>query len=91
MLGEFRKVASKSVMDSDGFYTDYTWYKLIDAYGDEGLNVFVYGDNDVYLPEDGDWDFAIYDDEEASAWFENYVGFEEDLDDLFERLSSIRI
>ena len=69
-------VASKSVLDSDGFYTDYTWYKTVD-----GLNVFVFGDNDLYKPADGYIDHEEEDDAAAQEWFDSYNGFEEDIVD----------
>ncbi len=68
-------VSSKSVMDSDGFYTDYTWYRR----SSDGLNVFVFGDNEVYGPEDGYFDFETDNDWEAEQWFSSYNGFEEDI------------
>lgn len=68
-------VASKSVLDSDGFYTDYTWYK-----NQDGLNVFVFGDSDIYKPEDGYIDHEEEDDTAAQEWFDDYNGFEEDVD-----------
>ena len=77
--GRFKKIASKSVLDSDGFYTDYTWY--FDK--EEGKHVFVFGDNEIYFPEDGDYDWEVEGDderakEEAQEWFDSYDGFEED-------------
>ena len=63
----------KSVMDSDGFYTDYTWYKR----ASDGMNVFVFGDNDIYRPEDEDFDWETKSDEEAEEWFDSYNGFDE--------------
>ena len=77
--GRFKYIASKSVLDSDGFYTDYTWY--FDK--EEGKHVFVFGDNDIYFPEDGDYDWEVEGDderakEEAQEWFDSYDGFEED-------------
>lgn len=69
-------ISSKSVLDSDGFYTDYTWYK-----NQDGLNVFVFGDNDLYKPADGYIDHEEEDDTAAQEWFDNYNGFEEDIVD----------
>ena len=73
--GRFKYIASKSVLDSDGFYTDYTWY--FDK--EEGKHVFVFGDTDMYYPEDGDYDWEVEgDDEQAQAeaqeWFDSYDG-----------------
>ena len=80
---EWEEVASKNVFDSDGFLTDYVWY----TNGDK--HVFVFGDSDIYKPEDGDfdWEIDIVRGKEAEAykeaqdWFNSYKGFEdEDLD-----------
>lgn len=73
-FSSYERVASKSVLDSDGFYTDYTWYK-----SDDGLNVFVFGDSEIYTPEQGNFDFETESDAEAQEWFDSYNGFEEDL------------
>lgn len=75
-------VDRKSVTDSDGFVTDYSWYKSTD-----GMNVFVFGDSDFYGPADGDFDFETEDDREAQEWFDDYTG-EEDIseDEMFESL-----
>ena len=66
-------VSSKSVPDSDGFMTDYTWYQH-----EDGTHVFVFGDNDVYGPEDGYFDHTCDSDAEAREWFDSYNGFEDD-------------
>lgn len=42
--------------------------------------VFVFGDNDVYGPEDGDFDYECETEEEAYEWFNNYNGFEDNDD-----------
>lgn len=60
----------KSVRDSDGFITDYTWYKNSNT----GEHVFVFGDSDLYGPEDGWFDWECDSDEEAEEWFDNYKG-----------------
>lgn len=64
---EFEQVASKQVVDFDGFMTDYTMYRTSD-----GRYVFVFGDNDRYRPEDGDFDFECDTEEEAWEWFNSY-------------------
>ena len=71
---KFVLVARKSVYDSDGFTTDYSWYKNVST----GMNVFVFGDSDLYRPEDGEYDWEEEDDEVAEEWFDNYEGFTED-------------
>lgn len=76
-------ISSKSVPDSDGFQTDYTWYKASD-----GTNVFVFGDNDIYKPEDGYFDHVEEDDGTAQEWFDSYHGLIEG-DDMWEKLQSL--
>lgn len=67
--GEWMYVASKEIYDWDGFTTEYSWYR-----NEDGLNVFVYGDSDMYRPEDTEWDFETESDEEAREWFDSYTG-----------------
>ena len=66
---EWELVDRKSVEDSDGFVTEYSWYKR----GDE--HVMVFGDSDIYSPEDGDYDAEFDNEERAREWFSNYEGF----------------
>lgn len=77
---EWTEMNSKRVMDSDGFFTDYTWY----SNADQTKHVFVFGDKDIYRPEDGDYDWECETPQEAFEWFENYNGFEDDLDESLE-------
>lgn len=80
---EWEEVDSKAVEDSDGFLTDYVWY----TNGDK--HVFIFGDSDIYRPEDGyfDWEVDIVEGKEAEAykeaqdWFNSYNGFAEGLDE----------
>lgn len=84
---EYEYIARKYVQDSDGFQTDYTWYKSPD-----GLNVFVFGDSDLYTPQQGNFDHEEEDDTAAQEWFDSYVGFGDDLvdfDDLDEGIGSV--
>lgn len=81
----FEFIKSKSVLDSDGFQTDYTMYYDIvkDRY------VFIFGDNDVYTPETADFDWDCETREEADEWFDSYTGpgeYDEDswIDDIEE-------
>lgn len=72
---QYEFVARKDVYDSDGFTTDYTMYYdvLNDRY------VFVFGDADIYKPEDEDFDWECDTEEEAREWFDNYTGiYDED-------------
>ena len=71
----------KSVRDSDGFMTEYTMYY------DSDFNkyVFVFGDTDLYDPNDGyeEFDYECDTEKEAREWFEDYTGFDDD-DDFYE-------
>ena len=82
---KYTKVISKTVMDSDGFYTEYTWYR-----DEDGNNVFVFGDPDIYKPEDGDFDFETESNAVAVEWFDDYRGFEDDNDELIEKCKSLK-
>lgn len=68
----FTYIDSKEVTDSNGFITEYTWYK-----SEDGNNVFVFGDPDMYRPEDGNFDYETENDELAQEWFSSYTGFED--------------
>lgn len=78
------KRESKSVPDANGFYTDYTMYENIfhiagveDPTGEPNY-VFVFGDEDLYSPDDGDFDWECDTEEEAYDWFYDYEGFTDD-------------
>ena len=70
----YTEIASKLVRDSDGFLTDYTMYRRSD-----GLYVFVFGDADLYHPEDEYWDYETDSVLVAFEWFEDY-GNENEID-----------
>ena len=57
----YTEIETKEVLDSDGFYTDYTMYKdnMNDRY------VFVFGDKDIYRPDDGIFDWEADTEKEA--------------------------
>ena len=80
-MSEYVELDSKSVLDSDGFYTDYTLYQCEDEYGNL-LYVCVFGDKELYTPEDSEYDFESESEDEAYEWFESYEGFEDD-DDVY--------
>lgn len=69
-IDEWEVMDHKSVRDSDGLITDYTWYKNTNT----GEHVFVFGDSDLYGTEDGWYDWECDSDEEAEEWFDNYKG-----------------
>lgn len=73
----YYKVASKSVMDSDGFWTEYTMYYN----EDEDNYFFIFGDSDIYGPDPNYADWECDSNEEAVEWYNNYNGFEDDEED----------
>ena len=87
LLGEYydsgwQEVDSKPVKDWDDFWTDYTWY--VDA---TDHHVFIFGDKDIYGPDDTpdhevDGNYA-----EAEEWFLTYEGPNGDEDDYEECFS----
>ena len=67
-MKRYTLVDHKMVEDYDGFLTDYTWY-----YDElEEKHLFIFGDRDLYSPEDDtpDWECETY--KEAKEWFECY-------------------
>lgn len=79
--GKYQRIISKQVMDSDGFYTDYTMYYN----PDEDNYFFMFGDEDVYGPDPYNADWTCDTNDEATEWYNNYNGFEdEDLDEDLE-------
>lgn len=78
--GSFVEIASKQVEDSDGFMTDYTMYRDTET----GEYVFVFGDKDIYTPEQGDFDWSCDSEQEAWDWFNDYQGFGESDDEYYD-------
>lgn len=76
----FELIDRKTVYDSDGFTTDYSMYydTLEEKY------VMVFGDSDLYRPEDENYDAEFDDEKTAREWFDNYKGFEDEEDDFYE-------
>ena len=72
---EWELVKRKSVKDSDGFMTDYCWY----TNGEK--HIFMFGDSDLYAPNEAYADWECDTEEEASEWFDSYTGFEDEDDD----------
>lgn len=68
------EVISKLVPDSDGFLTDYTMYRNNDG----TKYIFMFGDKDVYGPDPDYADYECETNEEATEWYNNYNGFEDD-------------
>lgn len=66
----------KDVRDFDGFWTEYS------IYSDGERFVCVFGDSDIYGPEDeANWDFDTESVVEAREWFTNYEGCEDEDED----------
>ena len=82
----YKEICHKMVYDYDGFTTDYTGYMKITPNGKENevSFVFVFGDNELYRPEDGNYDYECSNVDEAFEWFDNYNGFDEDEDDDYD-------
>lgn len=79
---EWEMVDKKSVLDYDGFWTDYSlWHNLIT---DEWVCIF--GDIDLYNPVTTYSDVEFETEDEAREWFEDYNGFVFDDNDLNESL-----
>lgn len=62
-------VSRKEVADSDGFMTEYSWYT------DGDVHIFIFGDSDVYTPDNTEPDRECDNEKEAQEWFDNYEGF----------------
>ena len=76
-------VSVKTVKDSDGFNTEYAWYT------DGEKHIFMFGDTDLYGPDEDYADMVIYTDDadeaedgdkykEPRSWFNNYKGFDDE-------------
>lgn len=68
------EIASKEVYDADGFLTDYTCYK--NEAGDKYICIF--GDKDIYYPDNADVDAEFDSEDRAYEWFNNFYGFDSD-------------
>lgn len=69
-------IDSKTVSDADGFLTEYTLYHNEAT----GMYVCIFGDSDLYGPEDTEPDFETESEEEAYEWFNSYTGLDDDDD-----------
>ena len=78
-VDDWIELASKSVEDSDGFYTDYTLYTNGSTY------ICMFGDKETYEPDENYADYETEIEQEAWDWFNSYTGFadEEDEDDVY--------
>lgn len=75
----WKELASKSVEDSDGFNTDYTLYTNGETY------ICMFGDKDLYEPDEAYADYETENEQDAWDWFNSYTGFadEEDEYDIY--------
>lgn len=67
----------KTIPDSDGFMTEYAWY----TNGDK--HIFMFGDTDLYEPNEQDADWVCETEQEAQEWFNSYEGFEDSENQLY--------
>lgn len=76
---DWTELKSKSVLDSDGFYTDYTLYTNGSTF------ICMFGDKDIYEPDQAYADYETENEEDAYDWFNSYTGFadeEDEYDDI---------
>ena len=74
----YKYINSKEITDFDGFLTEYTMYYDTE----EDRYVFVFGDSDLYNPNEDeymDFDYECESKQEATEWFNDYTGFEQDI------------
>ena len=69
----YRLVDKKMVYDYDGFTTDYCLYQDLE----ENKYITIFGDSDIYSPENSEPDAEFDDIDSAEEWFENYHGFDD--------------
>lgn len=74
----WRELQSKSVLDSDGFYTDYTLYTDGQTY------ICMFGDKDLYKPDASYADYETESEQDAWDWFNSYTGFADEEDEEYE-------
>ena len=79
---QWELVKSKEVLDSDGFTTEYSWYT------NGTKHIFMFGDSDIYEPDEDYADWVTESEKEASDWFDSYEGFDssDEWDDFEEEL-----
>lgn len=68
-VSDWKELASKSVEDSDGFYTDYTLYTDGQTY------ICMFGDKNLYEPDASYADYETESEQDAWDWFNSYTGF----------------
>ena len=70
MKNLYKEIKSKLVEDIGGFLTDYTMYYDIE----NDKYIFIFGDSEIYTPDNSDIDFECETREEAEEWFDDYRG-----------------
>ncbi len=73
--GRYTLLKKKSVLDYDGFYTDYALY--VDNLKPDRY-VTIFGDTDIYTPDNTEPDATFDSLDTATEWFNSYKGFEDD-------------
>ena len=82
---------SKSIRDTGGFLTEYTLYEYTGDPADVNDDKYIcmYGDRDLYPPDETFADFATSNEDEAYEWFENYIGpGDEEDDDIYSAIDT---
>lgn len=67
-LDYWKEVETKRVLGSDGFWTDYTWYKNEDG----SKHIFMFGDKEMTEPDEDYADWIEDSEKTADEWFKNY-------------------
>lgn len=75
---DWTELKSKSVLDSDGFYTDYTLYTNGSTF------ICMFGDKDIYEPDEAYADYETESEQDAWDWFNSYTGFADEEDEEYE-------
>jgi len=70
---KYEYIKSKTVLDSDGFTTDYTMYYD----NEDDKYIFIYGDADIYDPYNSDPDWECETEREANEWFNSYNEYDD--------------
>ena len=74
MKEAWQQLKTKEVIDSDGFVTEYSlWHN-----DDDDTYICIFGDSEVYTPDDSYPDAEFDTEQEAYEWFNSYEGFGED-------------
>lgn len=74
MKEAWQQLKTKEVIDSDGFVTEYSlWHN-----NDDDTYICIFGDSEMYTPDDSYPDAEFDTEQEAYEWFNSYEGFGED-------------